>query len=103
MTNELKLDEREVQVLEGGHVTLSMTDIRVMTEYYVDKVDAFLITKMPLHGSIRIRNVPDSYRLTQFTLAQLIDRQVVYWHDGSEHYSDVIEVVAVAGISISLS
>ena len=80
-------------------MALSITDIRIMTDYYVDKVDAFLVTKMPMYGSIRMRNVPDDFRLTQFTLAQLIDKQIIYWHDGSEHPSDVIEIVAVAGIS----
>ena len=89
-------------MLEGGHVTLSVTDIRIMTDYYVDRVDAFLITKMPLHGSIRIRNVPDDHRLTQFTLTQLIDKQIVYWHDGSENPLDVIEIVAVAGTVTSI-
>ena len=93
---------KSIEVLEGGHVPLTASDIKIMTQYYVDKVDSFIVSRPPFHGTIQLKGAADqAHQLTKFTYHQLIAMQITYWHDGSEDSSDTIEIIAVAG-NISL-
>ena len=89
---------RPIEVLEGGHSVLTVSDLKIVTRYYADKVDSFLIVKLPVHGNLQLKGVSaDAEPLTRFTYTQLIEKQVLYWHDGSEDANDTLEIVALAG------
>lgn len=89
---------RPIEVLEGGHSVLTVSDLKIVTRYYADKVDSFLVVKLPLHGNLQLKSAAtDDDPLTQFTYTQLIEKQVLYWHDGSEEANDTLDIVALAG------
>jgi hypothetical protein len=89
---------RPIEVLEGGHSVLTVSDLKIVTRYYADKVDSFLVVKMPVHGHLQLKGVSaEAEPLTRFTYTQLIEKQVLYWHDGSEEANDTLEIVALAG------
>lgn len=96
---------RPVEVLEGGQAVLTVADLKIVTRYYADKVDAFVVNRPPTHGSLHLKGSVDSESsepLGRFTYAQLIDKQVVYWHDGGEDPVDSMDIVAFAGKKESL-
>lgn len=89
---------RPLEVLEGGHTVLTVSDLKIVTRYYADKVDAFLIIKMPIHGTLQLKGASaNAEPLTRFTYLQLIEKQVLYWHDGNEESNDTLVIVALAG------
>lgn len=90
---------RAVEVLEGGHAILTISDLKIVTRYYADKVDSFLIVKLPVHGSLQLKGSPANQEpLTRFTYSQLVEKKISYWHDGSEEAHDTLDIVALAGI-----
>lgn len=86
---------RPLEVLEGGHTALTASDLKIVTRYYADKVDVFQVVREPLHGSLQLKGDPKP--ITRFSYGQLIEKQVLYWHDGGEESNDTMEVVALAG------
>ena len=89
---------RPIEVLEGGHAVMTVSYLKIVTRYYADKVDTFLVTKMPAHGALQLKDASvNEEPLTRFTYAQLIEKQVLYWHDGSEEANDTLDIVALAG------
>lgn len=90
---------RPMEVLEGGHAVLTVSDLKIVTRYYADKVDAFIVVRLPSHGSLQLKGAPSNGEpLERFTYNQLLDKQVLYWHDGGEQSSDSMDIVALAGL-----
>ena len=99
------VEARPVEVLEGGHVSLTASDIKILSPYYVDKVEEFLITRPPAHGLIQLKTSGDPLNpesIQRFSYQQLSEKQIVYWHDSSEEANDTLELVALAGHKESL-
>lgn len=89
---------RPIEVLEGGHTALTASDLKIVTRYYADKVDAFLVVRLPVHGSLQLKGSSGNGEpLARFTYSQLLEKQIVYWHDGGEESNDSMEIVALAG------
>ena len=86
---------RPLEVLEGGHTALTASDLKIVTRYYADKVDAFQVVREPLHGSLQLKGEPKP--VSRFSYGQLIEKQVLYWHDGGEETSDSLDIIALAG------
>lgn len=89
------LETKTIKVLEGGDVALSNTDIKIMTQYYVDKIEEFIVTRKPNRGTLQLKTDPE-FPVNRFTYQQLLDKQIIYWHDSSEDTEDTMEIVAVA-------
>ena len=60
-------------VPEGGIVSLGNSSLAVLTEYYRDRVVAYLIVEHPKHGAVMLKDqpLPQASKLERFTLAQL--------------------------------
>ncbi|CAB3369577.1 Hypothetical predicted protein [Cloeon dipterum] len=89
----------ELSVVEGGIVALSKSNIAILTDYYVNKINEFKVTKLPKAGQLVLaKEGGKSMNVKKFSSKQLEAGQILYQHNGSEKLDDQFTVVArVAG------
>ncbi|GLH14437.1 Uncharacterized protein GBIM_18836, partial [Gryllus bimaculatus] len=86
----------ELQVIEGGTITLPANLLPVLTEYYRGRVTEFRVLKLPKSGVLQLSREPGQ-QLQKFTTTQLKSGLLQYQHDGSETLEDQFVVIGLAG------
>uniref|UniRef100_A0A2S2QQT4 Chondroitin sulfate proteoglycan 4 n=1 Tax=Sipha flava TaxID=143950 RepID=A0A2S2QQT4_9HEMI len=83
----------QLNVIEGGNVTLSTDTFPVMSSYYTDRVSRYSLVSPPNHGRI-VRTTADTFDPTIdfWSPKQLVRSQIMYVHDGSESTDDSFSV-----------
>ncbi|VVC37769.1 Concanavalin A-like lectin/glucanase domain,Laminin G domain [Cinara cedri] len=92
------LTSSQLNVIEGGNVTLSANTFPVMSSYYTDRISRYSLVSAPNHGRI-VRTTADTFDPTIdfWSPKQLARSQIMYVHDGSESTDDSFSVkVAVS-------
>ncbi|XP_050522785.1 chondroitin sulfate proteoglycan 4 [Daktulosphaira vitifoliae] len=92
------LTSSQLNVIEGGNVTLSSDTFPVASIYYTDRISRYSLVSPPNHGRI-VRTTADSFDPTIdfWSPKQLARAQIMYVHDGSESTDDIFSVkVAVS-------
>ena len=76
----LYVETREVVVTEGGEVTLTPHHLRVITDYYIDKIEDYLIVDPPTSGVlVTINSNPEDserHSVTIFSVNDLMERRI---------------------------
>ncbi|XP_026815532.1 chondroitin sulfate proteoglycan 4 [Rhopalosiphum maidis] len=87
------LTSSQLNVIEGGNVTLSADTFPVMSSYYTDRVSRYSLVSAPNHGRI-VRTTADTFDPTidYWSPKQLARSQIMYVHDGSESTDDSFSV-----------
>lgn len=91
----LYLGSTNITVKEGGNAPFSSGNLFVLTEYYKQRVNDYVILQQPMHGCIQIYRKCNKFH--GFSHKELLGNVVQYSHDGSESLRDEVVVVAVAG------
>ena len=74
----LYVDTRDVVVKEGGSVTLTSRHLRVITEYYADKIEDYLIVDPPTGGLLMSTDSPSEQHksVTIFSVEELAQGKI---------------------------
>ena len=77
----LYVETRDVIVTEGGSVTLTTRHLRVITEYYADKIEDYLIVDPPAGGTLISTDSPlhpeqTHKSVTIFSVGELSDGKI---------------------------
>ena len=75
MLQEIYLETRAVEVAEGGSAFLGLDTIHVLTDFYEDVINDFIVTKQPRHGFLVNLNQPNS-NISLFTISQLSNNEI---------------------------
>ncbi|XP_076037801.1 chondroitin sulfate proteoglycan 4-like [Oratosquilla oratoria] len=94
--NTIYLSPGRLTVREGGTATLLPKHLRVLTSYYADRIDQYLVASKPSTGTLQVETRP-GVRLETFRHEQLQQGVIKYVHDGSETLEDEFSLVALSG------
>ena len=74
----LYVETKELITTEGGEATLTTQNLHVITDYYVDKIEDYLIVDPPTSGRLVARNSPASENdeVKIFSVDDLIERRI---------------------------
>lgn len=79
------LTSSQLNVIEGGNVTLSAETFQVMSSYYTDRVSRYSLVSVPNHGRI-VRTTADTFDPTidfwspkQLARSQIMVRAILFF------------------------
>ncbi|CAL4067980.1 unnamed protein product [Meganyctiphanes norvegica] len=87
----------KMQVQEGSRISIPPGVVKVLTDYYTDKIDQYLVAVQPSAGQLELTSLPGR-KVEAFTQGQLSQGLLMYVHDGTEKLMDQFSLVAVAGV-----
>ncbi|XP_041366688.1 chondroitin sulfate proteoglycan 4-like [Gigantopelta aegis] len=81
-----------IKVKQGGHTEISTHNISVDTNVNTKSSSVnFVMTEEPLNGHLRIRGK----QVTEFTLEDVSNEVIRYWHDGSNNMEDKFKFAVI--------